>query len=190
MAERLDTAWRVAPFEKAAYQNASRTRAFFKTAAGRVLAGTVACWIVAFVFCRYQFWRDPHSTFFDGSAVYEMKYTRTREAEAKVLLDRPTFRTPAPSPAICVGIISVKRERKQYLNGTIGSLLAGLTSEERDALNVQVLFSDFEPSDHPDYNSKWLQLVDYWSGYDISEEQMQKLRQYVADDRIRPKAIL
>lgn len=190
MAERLDTPWRVAPFDKVAYPNASRTRAFFKTTAGRVLAATTACWIIAFTLCKYAFWRDPHSTFFDSSAVYEMEYTKTREAEAKVFTGSPEFRNPAANPAICVGIISVKRKEKQYLNGTVGSLLAGLTPEERDALNVQVLFADFEPSDHPDYNLKWLELLDYWSGYDISQEQMRKLRQYLEDDRLRPKAIL
>lgn len=191
MAERLDTLWRVAPFEKAAmYQHGSRTRAFFRTPAGRVLATTIVSWLIAFIFCKYQFWRDPHSTFFDSASVYEMEYTKTREAEAKVLIDNPEPHIPTWDPALCVGIISVKRKEIQYLNGTIGSIFAGLTEEERAALNVQILFADLEASDHPDYDREWLKIVDYWSGYDISEEQLEKLRQYLEADRLRPKTLL
>lgn len=187
--------WRLAPFDTAHPSDGQRFRAFFRTSAGRVLAATIACWIVAFVFCKYQFWRDPHSTFFDSSAVYEMKYTTTREAEAKTLLDSAEIGSSPPreisaNPVICAGVISVKRKEIQYLNGTVGSLLAGLTDEERYALNVQVLFADLDPSVHPDYNRDWLGLLDFWSGYNISEEQMDTLREYKENGKLRAKAIL
>lgn len=194
MAVRLRSPWRQAPFDKA-HQDGLRIRTFFKTSAGRILASTIACWLVAFIFCKYQFWRDPHSTFFDSSAAYDMKYTSVRQAEAKMLIDSTAIQSnlshkTSTNPVMCAAVISVKRKEIQYLNETVGSLLVGLTDEERSALNVQVLFADLDPSVHPDYNSEWLNLLDYWSGYNISEEQMEVLREYKDKDKVRAKAIL
>ena len=124
-----------------------------------------------------------------------MKYTTVREAEAKTLIDGAEVGTDLPreasaNPVICAAVISVKRKEIQYLNGTVGSLLEGLTDEERNSLNVQVLFADLDPSVHPDYERGWLNILDFWSGYDISPEQMEMLREYKEKEKIRAKAIL
>ncbi|KJY01324.1 hypothetical protein TI39_contig297g00006 [Zymoseptoria brevis] len=51
-------------------------------------------------------------------------------------------------------------------NETIGSLLEDLTADEREALDVRLLFAHSEPSVHPDWNRTWLRAIDSWSGYD------------------------
>jgi hypothetical protein len=91
---------------------------------------------------------------------------------------------------MCVGIVTVKRKHVDYLNGTIGSMLMGLTDEERAVLNVQLLFADPTPARHPEFNQTWLDLVDYWSGYNVSEEQFEQIREWKRADQIQEKATL
>lgn len=195
MAARLSPSWRLAPFEKTQRQYGPHIQAFFRTSAGRILAVTVVCWFFAFIYCRYQFWRDPHSAFFDSEAAYDMHYTSVRQAEAKSLIDSAATPsnfsyTPSSNPTLCAGVISVKRKEIQYLNETVGSMLVGLTDEERRTLSVNVFFADIDPADHPDYNGEWLKLVDFWGGYDVSEETLEQLREYKKDKKIRAKALL
>ena len=123
-----------------------------------------------------------------------MQYTTVRQAEAKRLLDSAgtlsnLSHTPSSNPLLCAGVISVKRKEIQYRNETVGSMLEGLSAEERSALSLQVFFADLDPSVHPDYDNEWLELVDFWGGYNISEEQMDILREYLKNNRLRPKAL-
>ncbi|KAL0941135.1 uncharacterized protein CTRU02_203898 [Colletotrichum truncatum] len=57
-------------------------------------------------------------------------------------------------------------------------MLAGLTPEERSALDVRVLFTHAQPEKHPDWNKQWLGLVDQWSGYNVSKEQLKQLQEW------------
>ena len=81
-------------------------------------------------------------------------------------------------------------ESVQYLNETVGSLLVGLTAEERSTLNVQILFVDLKPHAHPDWDHKWLNLVDDWSGYDISENPLGFMSEWKAGKKVWAKSIL
>jgi hypothetical protein len=59
-------------------------------------------------------------------------------------------------------MVTVKRNKVQYLNDTIGSMLVGLTPEERSAIDVRLLFADFDASIHPEWNELWLKKLDWY----------------------------
>ena len=82
------------------------------------------------------------------------------------------------------------RPGRQYVNESIGSLLAGLTAEERSVLDLRLLFTHTEPSVHPDWNTTWLDLVDGWAGYNVSEEAMKSLLQWEAESNFYAKGVL
>ena len=84
----------------------------------------------------------------------------------------------------------MKRKRVDYLNDTIGSMLVGLTDEERAVVNVQLLFADPDPAQHPEFNKTWLHVVDHWSRYNVSDEQLEQIRKWKKADQIQEKATL
>lgn len=167
-----------------------------RTPAGITLIGTFGAWLLAFLFCRHLFWRDPQSSFFDGENAFKFRYTDRRQQEARQLIQSSerdvnlTQHVASLDPVICAGIISVKRKAAQYLNDTVGSLLVGLTAEERSAVNVQVLFAEPNATKHPDYEQNWLKLVDVWSGYNVSEDQVEEIKKWQRHRDVRAKAIL
>ena len=176
---------------------------FFRSSpAGRLVVGTILVWGIAFVFCRHAFWRDPHSWFFDGSRAYEFEYTDHRREEARGLIaiandtqdSSPVFAKSNNEPVICAGMVTVKRRGVQYLEDTLGSMLAGLTPEERSAIEVRLLFANTTDSapqaPHPDYNKPWLDLLDAWGPYNVSEMELEILKEYQRNDTYRPKWIL
>lgn len=80
-------------------------------------------------------------------------------------------------PVICAGIVTVKRDPLQYLNKTIGSMLAGLTDEERSAMHIRLLFAETEPQMHPDYRQHWLDHLESAETYNVSSEDFVHLRE-------------
>lgn len=118
--------------------------------------------------------RDPGSWFFDPSAAYNLIYTahRQRQAERFIALasDVAPFRSRNTTASLCLGIPSVARDDGRYLHITIGSLLAGLTTEERDAMHVKVLIAHTTPEVHPAYHEVWLpNVVDEILLYNLSK---------------------
>ena len=98
-------------------------------------------------------------------------------------------------------------------------MLVGLTAEERSAMNVQVshhpfdrvrsvqgagpsiqrqqvltstkmVFADPIPTQHPEYNQTWLDVVDSWSTYNVSDEQFNQIVHWKKADQIQEKATL
>jgi hypothetical protein len=65
-------------------------------------------------------------------------------------------RTISSDPVICAAVVTVRRDNVQYLNTTIGTMLAGLSQEERSAVHARLLFADTDPQVHPDYGRQWL----------------------------------
>ncbi|KAK3680426.1 hypothetical protein LTR37_021245 [Vermiconidia calcicola] len=180
----------------------TRLRIFlFHTSAGRVVIGTFIIWILAAAFCRHAFWRDPHSWFFDGKSAFKPGYTGYRREESRAFIaaaDDPTtnvdvFKPQSNNePVICASLVTVNRVTdEQYLSDTIGSLLAGLTTEERSAVNVRLLFansSDVGPqAGHPDYNATWLRSIDSWGPYNVTEKQLELLEEYQHNNTYRKK---
>ena len=175
------------------YKLAISPRAVLKSTAGRVLLCTAIVWLFAFFYCKHTLWRDPHSAFFDDSAVYDLHYSHERQVEANGFLAKAEANSvqhqSSADPVICAGIATVKRDEVQYLNGTLGSLLVGLTPEERSALNVRLLFASADPSAHPNWDDQWLKVLDHWSGYNVSEQELDDLRKMEEEKKYGQKGV-
>jgi hypothetical protein len=150
---------------------------------------TAVLWLLAFTYCKHAYWRDPHSAFFSSEHVYERDYSLRRETAGLNFLDTLTLSNSthlqnsssvsAHEPEICAAFVTVKRdmgmrdgkEKKQYINAALGSMLDTLSEEERAKLWVHVLFADVEepgPEEHPLWNEEWLpRVVDDWGGYEF-----------------------
>ncbi|KAK6002037.1 hypothetical protein QM012_002527 [Aureobasidium pullulans] len=150
-----------------------------RTPAGRALGLTAVLWLLALFYCKHKFWRDPHSAFFDSSTVYDQGYSLVRSEEGLQFLSAASSRADESSldPVICAGIVTVRRDPVQYLNKTIGSMLAGLTVEERSALHIRLLFAESEPQMHPDYHQRWLGQLESAETYVITGESLEHLRE-------------
>ncbi|TKA30185.1 hypothetical protein B0A50_02904 [Salinomyces thailandicus] len=154
--------------------------------AGRTLACTLLAWLLVFVVCKHLLWRDPHSAFFSEDGVYDLGYSRVRQAEAREFIEQAEVDssladrngTQSGLPVVCAGITTFKREGTNYLNETVGTMLAGLTHEERSALDVRLLFAHVNPNVHVDWDRSWLRVVNHWSGYNVSETELNQIREW------------
>lgn len=62
------------------------------------------------------------------------------------------------SPSICLGVATIARTKEQYIRRAIGSLLEGLTNDQRGSIHSAV-FAQTDRSQHPIYNEPWLKYV-------------------------------
>lgn len=77
---------------------------------------------------------------------------------------------------LCVGIPSVAREGVTYLRTAVGSLLGGLTTEERNNIYLMVFLPHSDPTIHPAYKENWLyDLADQVLLYDLPEDKMKHI---------------
>jgi len=150
--------------------------------AGKTLVFTAILWLLIFAACKQLLWRDPHAAFFSETGVYELDYSLYRQAEAHEFIQHATTdaRGPRPeitkpAPVICAAITTFNRDGHQYLNETVGSMLVGLTMEERSVLDVRLLFAHAEGAVHPDWDSGWLDTLDHWGGYNVSKEDLEHI---------------
>lgn len=150
----------------------------------RAFVLSLACWLLAFSYCKFRFWREPHSAFFDGSdRQWEFKYSKLRAEQGLNYLHKlgpttsaSTAQKASSSPEICAAVVTIKREGTQYIDAMIGSMLQGLTEKERGNIEVKVLFADPEPSVHPTWNQPWLAEAVDWAGtYNVSVEEHARL---------------
>lgn len=129
---------------------------FMTTPAGKTFLASLFLFSLAFSWCRIQFWRDPHSAFFDDTHVYDLKYSLTREHQARRFISeynaqalQPHATKASSEPLMCVAITTVRRYGIDYLSASVGSLLAHLHPQERATLSVNVFFADTDPQVHP-----------------------------------------
>ncbi|KXG46518.1 Glycosyl transferase, family 54 [Penicillium griseofulvum] len=135
-------------------------------------------------FCRIKFWRDPHSAFFKEHHVYDMDYSLYREREAWHFVSRhnsdlnpPPYVKSDLTPAVCVAIVTVRRDSDGYFEASVGSLLEGLDERERSKLYLSVLFADTEPRVHTSWGQKWVErLTDSATTYNVSDDQFKHLQ--------------
>jgi hypothetical protein len=157
------------------------TKAIILSRASKTLACATFIWLLVFATCKQLLWRDPHAAFFSENGVYDLKYSSLRQAEAqKFFQDVETKvqpKTAQQAPVICAAITTFKRDGRQYLNETVGTMLAGLTTEERSLLDVRLLFAHADGTVHPDWDSRWLDTVDHWSGYNVSQEDLTHIQE-------------
>jgi hypothetical protein len=152
----------------------------FLSPAGRAFIISLSLWLLAFLYCRQHFWHDPHSAFFWSEHVYDLKYSAFRQLQAESFIASTKFtnRTATVSrhPEICAAFVTVKRETKQYIDAAVGSLLEGLTVEERGKLWLYVLFADTDPSVHQSWKG-WLgKAADEVGSYAVNNQTLHHLR--------------
>ncbi|KAH7361144.1 integral membrane protein-like protein [Pyrenochaeta sp. MPI-SDFR-AT-0127] len=123
--------------------------------------------------------RDPTSLFFNPRKGYAPRYStiRRQQADAFIASYNPANVVKAGDEKkrkLCVGIPSFKREAAQYLPETVGSLLDGLTAEERREIYFMVFLPHSNPAVHPAYSEAWLSgLVDEVITYEFGKDRMQ-----------------
>lgn len=128
---------------------------------------------------------DPTSVYFRASSGYAPRYSAFRREQAEAYI--ASF-DQAPNDfyfaskdekrrKLCVGIPSIKRDVDSYLPLTVGSLLQGLTREEREEIYLVVFIAHSDPTQHPPYVESWLSaLVDEVETYDFGFDRMQYIR--------------
>lgn len=139
--------------------------------------------------------RDPTSIFFDPRKGYTPRYSavRRQQAEAFVSAYNPANVVkagPEKQRKLCVGIPSFKREGTQYLPDAVGSLLEGLTPEERQEIYFIVFIPHSKPEIHPAYNEEWLAgLTDEVLTYGYGFDRMQYIRNLETKQKFDEKGL-
>lgn len=162
----------------------------------KVLACTAILWLSLFAACKQLLWRDPHAAFFSEDGVYDLDYSSYRRAEAHEYIDQarlgdrnPRSKAARPAPVICAAITTFNRNGRQYLNETVGSMLANLSEEERSVLDVRLLFTHADSTIHPDWNNRWLDTVDYWGSYNVSDEELGHIQELETAENYYAKGV-
>jgi len=140
----------------------------FQCLINRAPVKVITCFSIFYLcliqYYRYANYRDPTSLFFDPSRAYEGTYSadRIRQADAFIqsadLLPAGIKASQQP-PVLCIGIATVARRGEQYVRRTVGSLLDGLTEEERRTIYLDILIGHTEPSIHPISGEEWIRAL-------------------------------
>lgn len=139
---------------------------FHRSSNTAMRAQTVSPALVAFfiiyvflvIYCRLAFYRDPTSLFFDPSVAYHRQYSSFRQHQAEKFIDSASETGFLRSDnttllSLCVGIATVARDGERYFRSSIGSLLQGLTEEERQDIHLITFIAHTDPTMHPEYYS-------------------------------------
>lgn len=171
-------------------------RALISSSAGVTFACTAIIWLSIFAACKHLLWRDPHAAFFSEDGVYDLHYSSFRQAEAHEYIAQAEAgarnRTETPrtgTPTICAAITTFNRNGRQYLNETVGSMLAGLTDEERNELEVQLLFAHVDSTIHPDWSARWLDTLDRWGTYNVSDGHLSQVQEWETAQNFYAKGV-
>ena len=140
------------------------------------------------VYCRTHYFRDPTSHFFDPIRGYSKIYSNIRQAQADtfILFSNTSYSSSyilsnaSRSPTLCIGVTTVARPKEQYIRGTIGSLLQGLSDDQRREIHLILFIANTEPHTHPIYGERWIEnLPDTVLGYEeVQEDQLVKLKHW------------
>lgn len=136
---------------------------------------------IVFLQARKAARRDPTSVFFDPDIGFGRVYSAQREAEAHALVDKwnsmHPYQASTTNQSICIGIPTAHRANASYFETTVGSILAGLSPEERNELYVLPFIAHLDPQKHPAYQTSWLHgASDDVLIYDLERKE----RKYVA----------
>ncbi|KAL8968099.1 MAG: hypothetical protein Q9183_002624 [Haloplaca sp. 2 TL-2023] len=153
-------------------------------------------WLLLYLYLRLTSYRDPTSYFFDEISGYERRYSLQREREAHnfVRSANNTRNEPIKStgePSMCVGVATIARPAgHQYVRGTIGSLLEGLSTEDRQTIYLMPFIAHTKPAQHPIYKEPWLTaLSDRVLQYDATGEELVRLQQFEEGRHWRNKSM-
>ncbi|KAI4141533.1 MAG: hypothetical protein LQ340_007613 [Diploschistes diacapsis] len=143
---------------------------------------------------------DPSSIFFSNAHGYDKRYSLVREAQSLSFINATHYladsssspTTPPPaSPSICLGIATVARPTTQYVTLTVGSVLEGLTTEERADIHFIFFIAHTDPSVHPVYQEPWTRLLPdtYLSYLGLPVSQLSNLRKWEEEHDYRSKGL-
>jgi hypothetical protein len=165
--------------------------------AGRTLLLSLFIWLAAFTYCKHTYYREPHSAFFKSEHAYDQKYSLFREEQANTFINSVSASNTTIAkaganevPEICAAFTTVRRDGKQYIDAAVGSLLEGLTENERSKLYLYVLFANTVPEVHESWNATWLRSVaDEVGSYDVSPEELNHLKELEEKKDFREKGV-
>jgi len=162
----------------------------------RFLTGAAVLVVLTFVYIVSSISaRDPTSIFFNPRKGYAPRYSAVRRqvAQAYVASYNPAAVVKAgdeKTRKLCVGIPSYNRPQAEHLQSAVGSLLHGLTPEERQEIYLIVFLPHSKPERHPAYGEKWLaELTDNILTYNYGFDRMQHIRNMEAQDRVEEKSL-
>lgn len=161
-----------------------------------LLLATAVIWTLLYQHCRFASSRDPTSYFFNHDRGYEHRYSLLREHEAYEFIQSANTSSPAPietqaDPFICLGIATIARSSsQQYVRGTIGSLLQGLSPEERQSIYLIPFIAHTNPADHPILHEPWLAAVsNQILEYKVGDDDLAKLHKFEEGHHFRNKSM-
>jgi hypothetical protein len=142
-----------------------------------------ATYFFAILYCNHAFYRDPTSFFFNPATAYEPTYSMQRKHQAESFVAAAnvsslrSFEHAQKPPVVCIGISTIARlGGNQYVRSTIGSLLDGLSNEERQSIHLITFIAHTNPADHPIFHEQWIdKLVDTVLTYNVSQSQLRHL---------------
>lgn len=153
-------------------------------------------YILAVQYCRLSYYRDPTSFFFDPRRAYAEGYSAVRRQQADDFIEsasKSNFNKSTASPVsnFCVGVASVARGSARYFSTSVGSLLEGLTTEERQGIHLVLFIAHTDPQTHPDYAEPWVaNVADRVLTYALPEDQFEHIRKLENDRGLfREKAL-
>ncbi|KAJ5153783.1 uncharacterized protein N7500_009222 [Penicillium coprophilum] len=127
--------------------------------------------------------RDPTSIFFDPMNAYNPVYSATRIKQASSFLDaansaaEPHMAKGPRQPHFCLGIATIARKGAYYFENTVGTILEGLSKEERADIHLILFIAHTDPSQHPAFAEPWLDnLADQVLLYNASEIDIDHIR--------------
>lgn len=165
------------------------------------LSSFVALYLFALYYLQVHAARDPTSLFFDPRHAYVPGYSTFRQREAEDFVataasapSAPLAETPMSTihnQTLCVGIASVARDGATYLRATIGSLLEGLSAQERDDIYLVLFIAHTDPTAHPAYSETWPEkLANEVLVYHMTPDQITHIARLEQDKgSIREKAL-
>lgn len=124
-------------------------------------AAFLLCYLVTCLYFRHVSARDPTSLFFDPRHGFDHIYSKSRLAEAEQYIINATMQTKVrgnstDTPDMAIGIATVQRRGQRYFRAAMGSLLHGLSDDQRDRFHLMVLIANTDPTTHKAYNETWL----------------------------------
>ncbi|KAI1765653.1 integral membrane protein [Hypoxylon sp. FL1150] len=149
--------------------------------------GFLLCYALLAAYLRSKCYRDPSSIFFRPESARVLTYSTFRKAQAQKFGDLAALHPPPKfsnltAPELCVGVGSVSRSGFSYLKETLGSILEGLDSLERQRIYLVVFLAHTDQSQHEDFRQPWLlNMADRLPTYPDDLEIINLVRQLEAD---------
>lgn len=165
------------------------------TSSGRAILLLSGLYILIVLWYYFASARDPTSLFFDKRRAYSREYSITRVREAHEYIKHiesgaATPKSGVNSPILCVGVATVARRGEQYVNTTIGSIVEGLSTEERGQIFLNVLVAHTDSHQHPDFSRRWLhEIPDRLLEYDPHNPLYEQVKSWEKEGLYRNKTI-